>query len=98
MTFELSAADAALVHEFVEGRLVDLKKEINRTENIAFREELRKIQRALEHLLDQLTRRRAGRVRLSEGCQHVAAGLSGHIERRINVDSRGGVSPETEVT
>ena len=59
MTFELSAADAALVHEFVEGRLVDLKKEINRTENIAFREELRKIQRALEHLLDQLTQRRA---------------------------------------
>lgn len=62
MTFELSAADAALVHEFVEGRLVDLKKEINRTENIAFREELRKIQRALEHLLDQLTQRRAPAV------------------------------------
>jgi hypothetical protein len=55
MTFELSAEDAALVREFVEGRLVELKKEINRTENSAFREELRKIQRALERLLSQLT-------------------------------------------
>jgi hypothetical protein len=41
----------------VQGRLIELKKEINRTENIAFREELRKIQRALERLLDQLTQR-----------------------------------------
>ena len=55
MTFELSAEDAPLVREFIEGRLVELKKEINRTENIAFREELRKIQRALEHLTAQLT-------------------------------------------
>jgi hypothetical protein len=55
MTFELSAEDAALVHEFVVGRLVDLKKEINRTENVTFREELRKIQRALELLTTQLT-------------------------------------------
>ena len=62
MTIELSAEEAALVHEFVEGRLIDLKKEINRTENIAFREELRKIQRALEHLLDQLIQRRGPAV------------------------------------
>ena len=57
MTVELSAEDAALVFEFVQGRLVELRKEINRTENIAFREELRKMQRALEHLLGQLTDR-----------------------------------------
>jgi hypothetical protein len=55
MRFELSAEDAALVREFVEGRLVELKKEINRTENSAFRDELRKIQRALERLIGQLT-------------------------------------------
>lgn len=61
MTFELSAEDAALVHEFVEGRLIELKKEINRTENMAFREELRKIQRALEHLVDQLSTHRSNR-------------------------------------
>ena len=60
MIFELSAEEAVLVHEFVEGRLIELKKEINRTENIAFREELRKIQRALERLLDQLTRSTPG--------------------------------------
>lgn len=54
MTLELSAEDAALVRDFVQGRLVELKKEINRTENIAFRDELRKVQRALEHLVDQL--------------------------------------------
>jgi hypothetical protein len=55
MRFELSAEDAELVREFIEGRLVEFKKEINRTENIAFREELRKIQRALENLTAQLT-------------------------------------------
>jgi hypothetical protein len=55
MTFELSTEEAELVREFVAGRLVDLKKEINRTENLTFREELRKIQRALEQLTAQLT-------------------------------------------
>jgi hypothetical protein len=57
MTFDLSADDAALVREFVQGRLVELKKEINRTENMAFREDLRRIQRALERLVDQLPQR-----------------------------------------
>lgn len=55
MPFDLSADDALLVREFIEGRLVDLKKEINRTENIGFREELRKTLRALERLTEQLT-------------------------------------------
>lgn len=57
MTFELSAEEASLVGEFIQGRLVELKKEINRTEGSAFREELRKIERALERLLDQLPHR-----------------------------------------
>lgn len=57
MTFELSTEDAALVHEFLHGRLIELRKEINRTENIAFRERLRKTQRALERLVEQLTPR-----------------------------------------
>ena len=48
MTFELSNDDAVLVRDFVESRLVDLRKEINRTENIEFREELRKVERALD--------------------------------------------------
>jgi hypothetical protein len=55
MTFELSSEEAVLVTEFVRGRLVELKKEINRTENIAFREELRATERALERLLSQLS-------------------------------------------
>ena len=42
MTFELWAEEAARP-EFVEGRLIELRKEIDRTENIAFREDLRKI-------------------------------------------------------
>ena len=54
MTVDLSAEDATLVREFVEGRLVELKQEINRTEGMAFREELRKTQRALERLTAQL--------------------------------------------
>jgi hypothetical protein len=55
MTIELSAEDAALVREFIEGRLIELDREINRTENIDFRAELRKTGRALERLLGQLT-------------------------------------------
>jgi hypothetical protein len=54
MTVDLSAEEATLIREFVEGRLVELKKEINRTEGMAFREELRKTQRALERLATQL--------------------------------------------
>ena len=57
MIVELSDDDAALVREFVQGRLIELAKEINRTENIEFREELRKIERALERLVGQLTAR-----------------------------------------
>lgn len=55
MTVELSTEDAVLVREFIEGRLIELAKEIRRTENMRFREELRKTERALERLLGQLT-------------------------------------------
>jgi hypothetical protein len=55
-TLELSTDDAVLVRDFVESRLVELRKEINRTENIEFREELRKVERALDRLVAQLTR------------------------------------------
>jgi hypothetical protein len=54
MTVELSAEDAVLIDEFVESRLIELRKEINRTENMAFREELRKIERSLNRLVAQL--------------------------------------------
>jgi hypothetical protein len=60
MTLELSGEDATLILEFVEGRLIELKKEINRTENIAFRGELRKTERALERLTAQLSEAPAG--------------------------------------
>ena len=43
MTFERPAEDAArVVREFVQGRLVELASEINRTDNVAFRAELQK--------------------------------------------------------
>jgi hypothetical protein len=60
MTLELSGEDATLVLEFVEGRLIELKKEINRTENMAFRAELRKTERALERLTAQLSEAPSG--------------------------------------
>ena len=56
MTFELSTDEAALVREFVEGRLVEMRKEINRTESVAFRAELRKVAGALDRLVAQLSR------------------------------------------
>lgn len=60
MTLELPGEDATLILEFVEGRLIELKKEINRTDNMAFREELRKTERALERLTAQLSKASAG--------------------------------------
>ena len=55
MNVELSSEEAALVREFIEGRLIDLGKEINRTESIEFRKGLRRTARALERLVGQLT-------------------------------------------
>lgn len=60
MTLELPGEDATLILEFVEGRLIELKKEINRTDNMAFRQELRKTERALERLTAQLSKTSAG--------------------------------------
>ena len=55
MRIDLFEDDVPLIREFVDSRLIDLAKEINRTESSDFRETLRRTERALERLLGQLT-------------------------------------------
>jgi hypothetical protein len=51
---ELSADEAVMLREVLEGKLRDLSAEINRTDHIDFKEMLRKTERALERLVAQL--------------------------------------------
>jgi hypothetical protein len=53
---ELSTDDAALVRTILDDKLLELRKEINRTDSLAFKDTLRKSQHALERLLEQLSR------------------------------------------
>jgi hypothetical protein len=51
---ELSTGDAGLVRIILEDKLQDLRKEINRTDSLAFKGTLRQSEHALERLLAQL--------------------------------------------
>jgi hypothetical protein len=51
---ELSTDDAALVRPMLDDKLLELRKEINRTDSLAFKDTLRKSQHALERLVEQL--------------------------------------------
>jgi hypothetical protein len=51
---ELSADDAALVRVVLDDKLQELRKEINRTDSLAFKDMLRKSEHALERLVAQL--------------------------------------------
>jgi len=56
MRIELSYDDAELVRELLRQRVLDLDKEINRTDSLAFKEELRKLERATERVLGDISR------------------------------------------
>jgi hypothetical protein len=51
---ELSTDDAALVRTILDDKLQELRKEINRTDSLAFKDTLRKSEHALERLVAQL--------------------------------------------
>jgi hypothetical protein len=52
---ELSTDDAALVRTILDDKLLELRKEINRTDSLAFKDTLRQSQHALERLIEQLS-------------------------------------------
>lgn len=51
---ELSTDEAVLVRIILDDKLQELRKEINRTDSLAFKDTLRKSQHALERLVTQL--------------------------------------------
>jgi hypothetical protein len=53
---ELSTDDAVLVRSMLDDKLLDLRREINRTDSLAFKDTLRKSEHALERLVEQLPR------------------------------------------
>ncbi len=51
---ELSTDDAALMRNLLDDKLQELRKEINRTDSLAAKDTLRKLEHALERLVAQL--------------------------------------------
>jgi hypothetical protein len=53
---EVATDDAALVRSMLDDELLDLRKQINRTDSLAFEDTLKKSEHALERLVEQLAR------------------------------------------
>jgi hypothetical protein len=55
MHIELSEEDAELLRDLLRQRVVELDREINRTDSWAFKERLRHLERSTERLLGELS-------------------------------------------
>ena len=55
MQIELSHDDAELLRDVLSQRIVELEKEISRTDRLAFRAELRKLERSTGRVLDEIS-------------------------------------------
>jgi hypothetical protein len=55
MHIELSRDDAETLRDLLRHQIVELDKEINRTDSIAFKEELRQLDRRIERVLGEIS-------------------------------------------
>ena len=55
MRIELSRDEAEVLRNFLEQKILELDKEINRTDSLRFKEELRQVDRTIGRVLAQLT-------------------------------------------
>jgi hypothetical protein len=55
MNIELSRDDAEALRDLLRQRIVELDKEINRTDSISFKEGLRQLDRRMERVLGELS-------------------------------------------
>jgi len=55
MHIELSRDDAETPRDLLRHQIVELDKEINRTDSIAFKEELRQLDRRIERVLGEIS-------------------------------------------
>ena len=55
MQIELSHEEAETLRELLEHKLEELDKEINRTDSLAFKHELQRVDRTVERILSAVT-------------------------------------------
>ncbi len=55
MHIELSREDAEILRDLLRDKVVELDKEINRTDGIAFKQRLRERDRRIEHVLGAIS-------------------------------------------
>jgi flagellar motor switch protein FliG len=55
MFIDLSRSEAEVLRDLLQQRIVELDKEINRTDRFAFKEMLRSIDRTIERVLAEVT-------------------------------------------
>jgi len=55
MTIELSDQEARTLRNLLQQRVVELDKEINRTDSLSFKEELQELDRLLERIIGTLS-------------------------------------------
>jgi hypothetical protein len=55
MQIELSRDDAATLRDLLRDKVVELDKEINRTDSIAFKQELQQLDHAIERVLGEVS-------------------------------------------
>jgi hypothetical protein len=54
MNISISDEDAPILHEILQAKLIDLKREISHTDSARFRDTLRKVEAMLERVIPQL--------------------------------------------
>jgi hypothetical protein len=67
MHIELSQDEAEILRDLLQQKVVELDKEINRTDSLAFKDELRKLDRTIERVLGALTTALAASPRIGSG-------------------------------
>ena len=55
MTIELTRDEAEALRELLREKIVELDREINRTDTFAFKARLRQLDRTIEHVLGELS-------------------------------------------
>lgn len=56
MHIDLNHDEAAALRELLQEKVTELDREINRTDSLRFKEQLRNIERTLEHVLGSVSR------------------------------------------
>ena len=56
MRIDLSHEEATALRELLQEKVTELDKEINRTDSLRFKDQLRNVERTLEHVLGAISR------------------------------------------